>query len=79
MIDRFRAWWRLRTPREQRMLLAMGALLAVTLAWLLVVRPIDDALADARARHARAVITHAEALTRALGDARRGPVRTVLT
>jgi len=57
----FRAWWELRTVREQRLLLAMAALLALTLAWLLVVRPLDNGLADARERHARAVLDLAAA------------------
>ncbi len=61
MIRQFRFWWGLRTTREQRMLLAMAAAIAITLAWLLVVRPLDDALADARERHARAVIDMAQA------------------
>ncbi|WP_238995435.1 type II secretion system protein M [Sphingomonas solaris] len=56
-----RLWWRLRSPREQRMLLVMAALVGITLAWLLVVRPVDDGLADVRARHARAVLDLAAA------------------
>lgn len=51
-----KAYWEMRSRREQRMLLAMAALLAITLAWLLVVRPVDDGLAAARERHARAVL-----------------------
>lgn len=58
-------WWSLRTLREQRMLLAMFAALAIVLAWLLVVRPLDNALADVRARHARAVIDLAQAQAQA--------------
>ncbi len=61
MTKQFRLWWTLRTTREQRMLLAMGATIAVALAWLLIVRPVDDSLADVRARHARAVIDVAAA------------------
>lgn len=61
MIRQFRLWWTLRTTREQRMLLAMGATIAVVLTWLLIVRPVDDSLADVRARHARAVIDVAAA------------------
>ncbi len=56
MTGRVRAWWGLRSLREQRMLLLMAALLLPTLAWLLVVRPLDDALGAARGRHERAVI-----------------------
>lgn len=55
------AWWRERTRREQRMLLILGALFALVLAWLLVVRPLGDRLADARERHNEAVIALAEA------------------
>lgn len=61
MMAALKAYWGVRTAREQRLLLAMAALLAIVLAWLLVVRPVDAALADARARHARAVIDLAAA------------------
>lgn len=61
MNDRVHGWWRLRTTREQRLLLAMFALIAVTILWFGIVRPLDDALADARQRHGRAVIAEAEA------------------
>lgn len=56
MTARLRQWWGLRSVREQRMLLVMAALLGIVLAWLLVVRPLDDGLAAARARHGRAVL-----------------------
>ena len=55
------SWWRGRTTREQRLLLALAALLAATLIWYGIIRPLDDALADARARHARAITAEAEA------------------
>jgi len=61
MRARLRFWWGERSEREQRLLLVMAALFAVVLAWLLVIRPLGDALADARARHDRAVIALAEA------------------
>jgi general secretion pathway protein M len=61
MTEPLKLWWSLRTTREQRMLLAMAAVIAVTLAWLAIVRPMDDALADARARHMRAVLDVARA------------------
>lgn len=54
-----RSWWTGRSVREQRMLLVLAALLAVTVAWFGVVGPLDRALADARERHGRAVIAHA--------------------
>jgi general secretion pathway protein M len=54
-------WWRLRSRREQVLLSVMLALAAVTLAWLLVIRPLGDALSQARERHARAVVALATA------------------
>lgn len=61
MIERLKPWWSQRSPRERVMLLVMAALLIVTLGWLLFVRPMGDALADARARHDRAVVARGEA------------------
>lgn len=57
----FRDWWRSRTIREQRLLLVGGALAVLTLAWLLVLRPLADMHSDARERHNRAVLALAEA------------------
>lgn len=54
-------WWRGRSLREQRLLLVMLALVAVTFLWLGLYRPIQDARAAARARHAEAVIALGEA------------------
>jgi len=48
-------WWRERTLREQRLLLVMFALIALALGWLLVIRPLSDALDAAQTRHAEAV------------------------
>lgn len=61
MIERLKPWWSERSPRERVMLLVMAALLAVTLGWLLLIRPMGDAIADARARHDRAVIASGKA------------------
>lgn len=61
MTQSLKLWWSLRTLREQRMLLGMAAVIAATLGWLLIVRPADNALADARERHARAVLDVARA------------------
>lgn len=61
MKTRAYSWWRLRTTREQRMLLALAAVLGATLIWYGIIRPLDDALADARARHSRAITAEAEA------------------
>lgn len=55
------AWWRTRTLREQRLLLVMGALALLVLAWLLVIRPLGDALSEAKGRHGAAAIALAEA------------------
>jgi general secretion pathway protein M len=56
MMTRIADWWRLRTPREQRLLLVMAGLFGIVFAWLLVIRPLGDRLADARERHGRAVL-----------------------
>ena len=40
MMDGIATWWRVRTQREQRLLLVMFALLALVLGWLLVIRPL---------------------------------------
>lgn len=61
----FAAWWRMRTLRERRLLLVMFAMFAGAAVWLLVVRPLADAEAHARARHARA----ADALAAARAEA----------
>ena len=65
MNESFNLWWRTRTLREQRLLIAMAGLLAVVLVWLLVIRPINDALSAARERHGAAVLALAEARARA--------------
>ena len=65
MNDTARTWWRTRTLREQRLLLAMAGLLFLVLSWLLVIRPLNDALAAARERHGTAVLARAEAKERA--------------
>jgi general secretion pathway protein M len=69
-------WWRTRTLREQRLLLAAAGLLFVVLSWLLVIRPLNDALAAARERHGAAVLARAEAKERAGLSA--APARTPL-
>lgn len=86
MNERIRIWWRDRSVREQRMLIAMVALMAVVIAWLFV-RMMDDALSDARERHSRAVIEQAEvkgkvaalkALERGAGRRLEAPVEMVV-
>lgn len=56
----FASWWKTRTLREQRLLLAMAGIAAVVLAWLLVVRPLGDALSAAKERHSAAVVALAD-------------------
>ena len=64
-MDGLAAWWRVRTLREQRLLLAMLALVVLLLGWLLVIRPLSDALDAAQRRHGEAVTALAEARGRA--------------
>ena len=68
-------WWRERTRREQGLLLVMFALIVAVLGWLLVVRPLSDALDEAERRHGEAVTALAQARGRAdaLGRLRSGP------
>ena len=77
MIARLDAWWRLRSRREQVLLAIMLVLAAITLIWLMVIRPLGDALAEARARHGRAVVALAEARSQAEAIARLEGRRTV--
>lgn len=65
MNDSLKLWWRTRTLREQRLLLAMFGLAAIVFAWLLVIRPLGDALSRARERHGEAVLRLAEARAQA--------------
>jgi general secretion pathway protein M len=67
MMARATAWFRGRSPREQRLLLVMIGLFLLVFAWLLVIRPLGDHLSDARERHGRAII--ALAATRDQADA----------
>lgn len=75
MKERLSLWWRGRTAREQKLILAMLALAVLVLSWLLVVRPLGDALAEARERHGAAVIALAEARAQAaaIGTIERAP------
>lgn len=59
-----RAWFASRSLRERRLILVMLGLLAVTIAWGGVIRPLNDALAGARTRHADAVIRLGETQAR---------------
>jgi len=69
MSDNFTFWWRARTARERALLLVMFGLMALLLGWLLVVRPLSDALDDAKTRHNAAVVALAEARARAQAGA----------
>lgn len=71
MIESFKSWWATRTLREQRLLLVMAGLAAVVLAWLLILRPLSDALSNARERHNQAVLALADvrAQAQAIADA----------
>lgn len=64
MSARLRLWWSGRSLREQRLLLAMFALLAVVIVWLGILLPVSDGLSRARDRHAAAVIAHGDVLAK---------------
>lgn len=59
-----RAWFADRSRREQRLLLVMLALMVVTIVWGLIIRPMGDALASERERHAAAVVRMGEVAAR---------------
>ena len=56
MTERLQAWFRSRSLREQRLLLVMVALLALTIVWAGIILPVTDALSNARTRHDAAVV-----------------------
>ena len=58
------AWFHGRSLREKRLLVVMFALLAITLIWLALLRPLSDALSDARLLHADAVVRLGESQAR---------------
>jgi general secretion pathway protein M len=60
MKAQFLDWWRQRSAREQRLLLVMFALLAITILWFGIYRPIQDMRSVARDRHQQAVVRLAE-------------------
>ncbi|HMG47690.1 MAG TPA: type II secretion system protein GspM [Allosphingosinicella sp.] len=75
------AWWEVRSARERWLIGVMLALLAVVIAWLLVVRPLADALDAAKQRHGAAVVALAEARAHArpaAGPAATGPADQVV-
>jgi general secretion pathway protein M len=58
-------WWSERSLREQRLLLVMLALIVLVLGWLVVIRPLSDALDDVQRRHGETVLALAQAEGRA--------------
>ncbi len=60
MIDTAKTWFASRSLREQRLVLVMLALLALTLVWAAIILPVTDALSSARTRHDAAVVLLAE-------------------
>lgn len=73
------AWFNTRSLREKRLLLIMVALLALTVIWYGLIRPLGDALSTERQRHADAVIRLGQTQTRvdairAIGRQRAAPL-----
>lgn len=50
MIEQLQNWFRGRSLREQRLLLVMFALLALTVVWAAIILPVTDGLSSARTR-----------------------------
>jgi general secretion pathway protein M len=74
-------WWEARSARERGLIGVMLALLAIVLAWLVVVRPLADALDAAKLRHGAAVVALAEARAHArpaAGPAAAGPADRIV-
>ncbi len=66
-------WWEARSARERWLVAAMLMLASILLFWLLVVRPLSDALDAAKMRHGAAAVALAEARARARPAAASGP------
>ena len=64
MIGSLKSWFGGRSPREQRLLIAMVALAALTILWAGIVLPVTDALSSAKERHAGAVVRLGETRAR---------------
>ena len=75
-------WWAARSERERWLVGAMLVLAVVVLGWLLVVRPLSDALDAAKIRHGDAAAALAEARARArpaaAGPAAAGPAEAIV-
>lgn len=59
MIAGLTSWFAGRTKRERYMLLVMAGLMAVVIAWLGIILPVNDTLATAKRRHADALAAEA--------------------
>ena len=55
MTASLRAWWIASSLREKRLILVMLVLFGIVVIWLGVLRPVTDALADAKAAHLAAI------------------------
>lgn len=66
------SWWSERSARERRLIQAMLGLAVIVLGWVLVVRPLSDALDAAKTRHAAAVVALGEARARTMPGAAPG-------
>lgn len=55
-MTRWKTWFDARAPRERWLILVMLGLLAVTIVWIAVIRPVQDGLASSRERYDDAVI-----------------------
>jgi general secretion pathway protein M len=76
-------WWDARSARERWLVGTMLVLALVLLVWLLIVRPLSDALDAARMRHGAAAVALAEARARAepppaAGPAASGPADAIV-
>ena len=58
------AWWEARSERERWLVGAMLILAVILVGWLLIVRPLADALDAAKTRHGEAAIALAQARAR---------------
>ena len=76
------AWWASRSARERWLVGVMLALAVLLLGWLLIARPLSDALDAAKMRHGDAAVALAEARARsrpagAAGPPASGPVDAI--
>jgi general secretion pathway protein M len=67
------AWWEARSERERWLIRAMLLVAAILLLWLLIVRPLADALDAAKMRHGDAAVARAQARARAQPPATSAP------